>query len=285
MATRLTVLIFISCVLLLSNSVTSVKAGGESDYTGKTTESTKLDGNSVTSVKAGGESDDTVKSTESTKLDDDTGKTTESTKLDDDTGKTTESTKLDGNSVTSVKAGDDTVKSTESTKLDETKSIAGSTTAMSTAAMSTAAMSTAAMSTAAKGPGNSVASTVKPTVNQTSPASSNNTENQTSPASSNNTENQADASPNNTENQTDASLDNTDVPDNKKYLWILMPVGVATLAAAMYFRSKFFKVHHHPETTDNGTENASFQRTESNKDGVMLLGVKTSGAEENAAAK
>ncbi|XP_072544002.1 uncharacterized protein [Salminus brasiliensis] len=266
MATRLTVLIFISCVLLLSNSVTSVKAGGESDYTGKTTESTKLDGNSVTSVKAGGESDDTVKSTESTKLDDDTGKTTESTKLDDDTGKTTESTKLDGNSVTSVKAG-------------------GSTTAMSTAAMSTAAMSTAAMSTAAKGPGNSVASTVKPTVNQTSPASSNNTENQTSPASSNNTENQADASPNNTENQTDASLDNTDVPDNKKYLWILMPVGVATLAAAMYFRSKFFKVHHHPETTDNGTENASFQRTESNKDGVMLLGVKTSGAEENAAAK
>ncbi|XP_072544006.1 uncharacterized protein [Salminus brasiliensis] len=246
MATRLTVLIFISCVLLLSNSVTSVKAGGESDYTGKTTESTKLD---------------------------------------DDTGKTTESTKLDGNSVTSVKAGDDTVKSTESTKLDETKSIAGSTTAMSTAAMSTAAMSTAAMSTAAKGPGNSVASTVKPTVNQTSPASSNNTENQTSPASSNNTENQADASPNNTENQTDASLDNTDVPDNKKYLWILMPVGVATLAAAMYFRSKFFKVHHHPETTDNGTENASFQRTESNKDGVMLLGVKTSGAEENAAAK
>lgn len=26
---------------------------------------------------------------------------------------------------------------------------------------------------------------------------------------------------------------------------------------------------------------ASFQRTESNKDGVMLLGVKTSGAEEN----
>ncbi|KAI4905057.1 hypothetical protein NFI96_016035, partial [Prochilodus magdalenae] len=39
------------------------------------------------------------------------------------------------------------------------------------------------------------------------------------------------------------------------------------------------------ETTDNGTENASFQRTESNKDGVMLLGVKTSGGEENAAAK
>lgn len=75
-----------------------------------------------------------------------------------------------------------------------------------------------------------------------------------------------------------------DVPDNKKYLWILLPVGVAVVAVAMYFRYKFFKVHHHPETTDNGTENASFQRTESNRDGVTLLGVKSSGTEEGAAA-
>ncbi|XP_049338805.1 uncharacterized protein LOC111194343 isoform X3 [Astyanax mexicanus] len=81
-----------------------------------------------------------------------------------------------------------------------------------------------------------------------------------------------------------SSTPKPDTPDNKKYFWILLPVGVAFLAVAMYFRYKFFKVHHHPETTDNGTENASFQRTESNRDGVTLLGVKSSGTEEGAAA-
>lgn len=71
----------------------------------------------------------------------------------------------------------------------------------------------------------------------------------------------------------------------KKYLWILLPVLCVLLAAAIYLKSKCKKVQHRPEMTDNGTENASFQRTDSNKDGVMLLGVsKTSGGEDNASA-
>ncbi|XP_060790678.1 uncharacterized protein LOC132894615 [Neoarius graeffei] len=69
-----------------------------------------------------------------------------------------------------------------------------------------------------------------------------------------------------------------------RYLWLLLLV-VAVVAVLIYMKFKCFKVHHHPvEAMDHGTENASFQRTESNKDGVMLLGVK-SGGEENAAAK
>nr|XP_055068047.1 serine-rich 25 kDa antigen protein-like [Misgurnus anguillicaudatus] len=71
----------------------------------------------------------------------------------------------------------------------------------------------------------------------------------------------------------------------KKYLWILLPVLCVLLAAAIYLKSRCKKVQHRPEMTDNGTENASFQRTDSNKDGVMLLGVsKTSGGEDNASA-
>ncbi|XP_034159983.2 putative protein TPRXL isoform X7 [Pangasianodon hypophthalmus] len=69
-----------------------------------------------------------------------------------------------------------------------------------------------------------------------------------------------------------------------RYLWFLV-LGVAVLALGIYLKFRCFKVQQHPvQTMDHGTENASFQRTESNKDGVMLLGVK-SGGEENAAAK
>ncbi|KAM4612100.1 uncharacterized protein ACJ7VT_012701 isoform 1-T1 [Polymixia lowei] len=74
---------------------------------------------------------------------------------------------------------------------------------------------------------------------------------------------------------------------DKNLLWILLPV-VMVIAAAVIFilKFKFIKVHDHTETIDNGTENASFQsRPDSTKDGVMLLGVKSSGGEENAAAR
>ncbi|XP_037400756.1 putative protein TPRXL isoform X11 [Pygocentrus nattereri] len=70
---------------------------------------------------------------------------------------------------------------------------------------------------------------------------------------------------------------------NMKYFWLLLLVGVAGVCAFIYIRCK--KKSPRAETTDSGTENASFQRTESNKDGVMLLGVKSSGSEANAAAK
>ncbi|KAI7813870.1 uncharacterized protein LOC130559566 [Triplophysa rosa] len=70
---------------------------------------------------------------------------------------------------------------------------------------------------------------------------------------------------------------------DKKYLWILLPVLCVLLAAIACLKFKCKKVQHRPEMTDNGTENASFQRTDSNKDGVMLLGVnKTPSGEENA---
>ncbi|KAG7330105.1 hypothetical protein KOW79_006327 [Hemibagrus wyckioides] len=75
--------------------------------------------------------------------------------------------------------------------------------------------------------------------------------------------------------------ENTPKKFDARYLWLLVLV-VAVLAVVTYF--KCFKRQTLPvETMDHGTENASFQRTES-KDGVMLLGVK-SGGEENAAAK
>ncbi|XP_027024797.1 homeotic protein ocelliless-like isoform X5 [Tachysurus fulvidraco] len=68
---------------------------------------------------------------------------------------------------------------------------------------------------------------------------------------------------------------------DSRYLWLLV-LMVAVLALAVYL--KCFKGQKNPvDNMDHGTENASFQRTES-KDGVMLLGVK-SGGEENAAAK
>ncbi|XP_051504933.1 uncharacterized protein LOC127412498 isoform X3 [Myxocyprinus asiaticus] len=68
----------------------------------------------------------------------------------------------------------------------------------------------------------------------------------------------------------------------KRYLWILLPALCILLAALIYLKFMCKKVQHRPEMTDNGTENASFQRTESNKDGVMLLGVnKTAIGEDN----
>ncbi|XP_036452861.1 fork-head transcriptional regulator 2-like isoform X3 [Colossoma macropomum] len=79
--------------------------------------------------------------------------------------------------------------------------------------------------------------------------------------------------------QSDQPISNSD----KNYYWLLLLVGVAGIGTVMYF--KCCKTRRHAETTDSGTENASFQRTESNKDGVMLLGVKSSGGAENAAAK
>ncbi|XP_014011242.1 mucin-5AC isoform X2 [Salmo salar] len=67
---------------------------------------------------------------------------------------------------------------------------------------------------------------------------------------------------------------------NKKMLWILLPVlGVVVAAVIFIFKFKCMKVHDHTEAIDNGTENASFQsRSDSTKDGVMLLGVKSSAA-------
>ncbi|XP_038586384.1 bypass of stop codon protein 1-like [Micropterus salmoides] len=77
----------------------------------------------------------------------------------------------------------------------------------------------------------------------------------------------------------------TRAPD-KRLWWILLPAVLVGAAAAMVLKFKCKKIHDHSETIDTGTENASFQsRPESTKDGVMLLGVKSSGAEENAAAR
>ncbi|XP_030194500.1 glucoamylase S1 isoform X6 [Gadus morhua] len=72
---------------------------------------------------------------------------------------------------------------------------------------------------------------------------------------------------------------------DKKLLWILLPVlGIAVAAVFFLLKFKCKNVHNHMDTIDNGTENASFQsRPESTKDGVMLLGVRASGAGENAA--
>ncbi|KAG1952190.1 hypothetical protein F2P79_010149 [Pimephales promelas] len=70
-----------------------------------------------------------------------------------------------------------------------------------------------------------------------------------------------------------------------RYLWILLPTLCIVLAAMIYLKFKCKKVQHRPEMADNGTENASFQRTDG-KDGVMLLGVsKTLVGEDNAAAR
>ncbi|KAJ8262547.1 hypothetical protein GJAV_G00167640 [Gymnothorax javanicus] len=74
-------------------------------------------------------------------------------------------------------------------------------------------------------------------------------------------------------------------PD-KKMLWILLPVLMVLVAGVIFVLKKYTKGHAHTDTTENGMENASFQsRSDSNKDGVMLLGVKTSAGEENAAAR
>lgn len=73
---------------------------------------------------------------------------------------------------------------------------------------------------------------------------------------------------------------------DKRLWWTLLPALLVAIAAAIMLKFKCKKVHDHTETIDTGTENASFQsRPESTKDGVMLLGVKSSGGEENAAAR
>ncbi|XP_024229447.1 cell wall protein DAN4 isoform X2 [Oncorhynchus tshawytscha] len=79
---------------------------------------------------------------------------------------------------------------------------------------------------------------------------------------------------------------NTDHVD-KNLLWILLPVlALVGAAVVALLKSKCMKDHDHTEITDNGTENASFQsRPDNAKDGVMLLGVKSSGGEDNAAAR
>ncbi|XP_028843597.1 uncharacterized protein LOC114794911 isoform X2 [Denticeps clupeoides] len=73
--------------------------------------------------------------------------------------------------------------------------------------------------------------------------------------------------------------------DQRILLTLLLVPVVLAVAGYIILKFKCKKVHDHAETTDNGLENASFQRSESNKDGVMLLGVKPSGDEGNAAAK
>ncbi|XP_021433786.2 uncharacterized protein PB18E9.04c isoform X1 [Oncorhynchus mykiss] len=80
---------------------------------------------------------------------------------------------------------------------------------------------------------------------------------------------------------------NTDQDVDKNLLWILLPVlALVGAAVVVLLKSKCMKDHDHTEITDNGTENASFQsRPDNAKDGVMLLGVKSSGGEDNAAAR
>ncbi|XP_010793615.1 mucin-7-like isoform X3 [Notothenia coriiceps] len=74
-------------------------------------------------------------------------------------------------------------------------------------------------------------------------------------------------------------------PD-KRLWWIVLPVLLVAAAAFILLKFQCKKIHDHTETIDTGTENASFQsRPESTKDGVMLLGVKSSGGDENAAAR
>ncbi|XP_077400835.1 uncharacterized protein LOC144035195 [Vanacampus margaritifer] len=70
---------------------------------------------------------------------------------------------------------------------------------------------------------------------------------------------------------------------DKRLWWIALLVLLVASAAIIILKFKCKKIHDHTETIDTGTENASFQsRPESTKDGVMLLGVKSSGGEENA---
>lgn len=69
---------------------------------------------------------------------------------------------------------------------------------------------------------------------------------------------------------------------DKRLWWLVLPVLLIAAVLILVLRFKCKKVADHTDTIDTGTENASFQsRPESTKDGVMLLGVKSSGAEEN----
>ncbi|XP_031592669.1 leucine-rich repeat extensin-like protein 5 [Oreochromis aureus] len=72
---------------------------------------------------------------------------------------------------------------------------------------------------------------------------------------------------------------------DKKLWWLVLPAILAVAAIAIVLKFKSKKVHNPTETVDTGTENASFQRADNSKDGVMLLGVKSSGGEENAEAR
>ncbi|XP_067117997.1 uncharacterized protein [Osmerus mordax] len=76
-------------------------------------------------------------------------------------------------------------------------------------------------------------------------------------------------------------------PDDKTLLWVLLPVlGVVVAAVIFFLKFKCMKVHDHTEMNDQEHENASYQsRPDSSKDGVMLLGVKSSGGEVNAVAR
>lgn len=88
--------------------------------------------------------------------------------------------------------------------------------------------------------------------------------------------------------KTDKKNDEGDHPSgDKTLLWVLLPVlGVVVAAVIFILKFKCMKVHDHTEMNDHEHENASFQsRPDSSKDGVMLLGVKSSGGEGSAAAR
>ncbi|KAJ8008228.1 hypothetical protein DPEC_G00102630 [Dallia pectoralis] len=81
----------------------------------------------------------------------------------------------------------------------------------------------------------------------------------------------------------------TNIKEDKdsNWMWISLGsvglAGLAGVAGIKIFRNRS-TIHDHTDVTDNGTENASFQsRPESSKDGVQLIGVKSS--DENAAAR
>ncbi|KAJ4948629.1 hypothetical protein JOQ06_020162 [Pogonophryne albipinna] len=82
--------------------------------------------------------------------------------------------------------------------------------------------------------------------------------------------------------QTGKDLPEEPTKSDKRLWWIVLPVLLVAAAAFILLKFQCKKIHDHTETIDTGTENASFQsRPESTKDGVMLLGVKSSGGDEN----
>ncbi|XP_062305741.1 mucin-2-like isoform X3 [Osmerus eperlanus] len=90
-----------------------------------------------------------------------------------------------------------------------------------------------------------------------------------------------------THSSTEEGPDKLKNPDDKTLLWVLLPVlGVVVVAVIFFLKFKCMKVHDHTEMNDQEHENASYQsRPDSSKDGVMLLGVKSSGGEVNAVAR
>ncbi|XP_021433787.2 mucin-17 isoform X2 [Oncorhynchus mykiss] len=153
-----------------------------------------------------------------------------------------------------------------------------------TAASVTAASVTAASVTAASVTATSVTPTKNSTWNSTTSTVTEKTKMSSSPQVPVNS-----ASPYTKDNGQDRVKDNknTDQDVDKNLLWILLPVlALVGAAVVVLLKSKCMKDHDHTEITDNGTENASFQsRPDNAKDGVMLLGVKSSGGEDNAAAR